>query len=116
MPLAPPRPCVVPTCSTLDCTEHQPHAWRTRKRPEVARIRGRQLQRLRHRLFSQQPLCVRCVARGQVSVATIRDHIIPLAEGGQDNESNVQALCQDCSDAKTADESRRGVDRARGGI
>jgi 5-methylcytosine-specific restriction endonuclease McrA len=33
---------------------------------------------------------------------------VPLAEGGPDAPTNVQALCQDCSDAKTEIESRRG--------
>jgi 5-methylcytosine-specific restriction protein A len=48
-----------------------------------------------------------------VQVATIRDHIVPLAEGGLDAESNIQALCQACSDAKTETEARRGMSRSR---
>jgi 5-methylcytosine-specific restriction endonuclease McrA len=49
-----------------------------------------------------------------VRLATIRDHIVPLAEGGQDIESNVQPLCQTCSDIKTQAEAARGRHRADG--
>jgi 5-methylcytosine-specific restriction protein A len=77
----------------------------------VPRTRGRRLQRLRKRLFDQHPLCVLCEAQGRATTATIRDHVIPLAEGGRDDETNVQALCRECSDAKTGEDSKRG--RAR---
>jgi 5-methylcytosine-specific restriction protein A len=63
---------------------------------------------MRGRLFSRQPLCVQCKAQGLATVATIRDHVIPLAEGGLDDETNEQALCQSCSDTKTDEEARRG--------
>jgi 5-methylcytosine-specific restriction protein A len=79
----------------------------------VARIRGRKLQALRAQLFRQQPLSVICQAEGRTSVATIRDHIIPLAEGGQDVEQNTQALCETCADLKTQQESARGSARMR---
>jgi 5-methylcytosine-specific restriction protein A len=51
--------------------------------------------------------------RCHVEVATVRDHVVPLAEGGLDAEVNTQALCQTCSDAKTQDEARRGMQRSR---
>jgi len=77
----------------------------------VKRIRGRELQRRRARLFARDRWCVHCAQLGKRTLATIRDHIIPLAEGGTEDESNEQPLCLDCSDAKTEDESRRGVAR-----
>jgi len=43
--------------------------------------------------------------------AVIRDHIIPIGEGGTEDDSNIQPLCQSCSDAKTQRESARGVRR-----
>ena len=61
---------------------------------------------LRDVLFAKEPLCRTCGA-----AATIRDHIIPIAEGGTDDSSNIQALCKDCSDAKTHQESKRGIRR-----
>ena len=68
---------------------------------------------MRQELFVKQPLCVLCEQQGRVTLATIRDHIIPLAEGGADNYVNSQALCQGCSDAKTRQEAQRGRVRAR---
>ena len=82
-------------------------AWRSDTTPP--RIRGRQLQRLRTQLFSKQPWCVLCLRAGRCTPATIRDHIRNLADGGRDIESNTQGLCRSHSDAKTADEARRGL-------
>lgn len=80
---------------------------------ETPRIRGRKLQRMRKALFARQPWCVACLLHKGMQVrATIRDHKIPLAEGGADDETNEQALCLDCSDAKTEEESQRGVRRS----
>jgi 5-methylcytosine-specific restriction protein A len=66
---------------------------------------------MRRALFAEHPLCVVCERQGRVTVATIRDHIVPLAEGGTDAPTNIQALCQMCSDAKTAQEAKRGGGR-----
>lgn len=78
----------------------------------VERITGTKLQRMRKRLFDKQPLCVLCQAVNRVSLATIRDHVIPLAEGGRDDESNEQAVCASCHLKKTQQESVRGRRRA----
>ena len=69
-------------------------------------------QRARSHLFRREPLCRVCLAAERTSPATIRDHIVPLAEGGLDVEENVQPLCKACSDAKTHAESVRGRRRA----
>lgn len=44
-------------------------------------------------------------------MATQRDHIVALEEGGTDDDSNVQGLCKACHDVKSKAESQRG--RAR---
>lgn len=80
--------------------------------PPTTRIRGRKLQRMRASLFARHPWCVLCEKVGRQTRATIRDHIIPLAEGGADDETNEQGLCLDCSDRKTEEESARGVRRS----
>ena len=43
--------------------------------------------------------------------STQADHIVPVAEGGSDDESNGQGLCRSCHDTKTAAEAARA--RAR---
>lgn len=68
---------------------------------------------MRAKLFKREPLCVHCKAQGRVSVATQRDHKIPLSEGGLDDESNEQALCEPCHDIKSQAESLRGRERHR---
>ena len=107
------RICTHPGCyervTSGRCEAHSRPAW-TKAQPTV-RIRGWQLQRLREQLFAHEPLCRICRAAGVVTPATVRDHVVPLFEGGRDDESNVQALCQSCSDAKTQAESKRGQRR-----
>jgi 5-methylcytosine-specific restriction protein A len=49
-------------------------------------------------------LCQPCLKTGQVSIATEVDHIINKARGGTDDDSNLQAICDDCHKAKTARE------------
>lgn len=67
---------------------------------------------MRAALFARQPLCEECERHGRVTVATQRDHRIPLAEGGADDRSNEQALCEACHEAKSEAERLRG--RGRG--
>ncbi len=85
--------------------------------PKPARIRGRRLQRSRAALFARAPWCALCPKRGTKNRATIRDHIISLAEGGRDDDSNAQGICADCNRLKTREESERGARRSqtRGG-
>jgi 5-methylcytosine-specific restriction enzyme A len=83
----------------------------TSARPPLPRTRGRALQCLRHRLFARAPWCVLCPLRGTHNLATIRDHRIPLAEGGCDDASNEQGICDACHRLKTQEESARGVRR-----
>ena len=111
MPLAPPRPCPHKGCGRLHCTEHSgTKPW---NQPEAPRVRGRELQRRRTRLFQRSPLCVLCLAKGITRAATIRDHVVPLAEGGSDDETNEQAICLECHAFKTQQESQRGRLRMR---
>ena len=84
----------------------------TKTGPPTKRITGRKLQRLRKELFLRSPWCELCVLRGIKTRATIRDHRIPFAEGGTEDASNESAICLDCHDRKTEEESLRGVRRS----
>lgn len=70
-------------------------------------LTGRALQRRREALFAREPLCRKCKERGRVRAATQRDHIVPLFEGGPEDESNEQPLCDECHAEKTQQESKR---------
>ena len=66
----------------------------------------------RQRWLSEHPCCVECTKGGRVVAAVVPDHIIPLWQGGADDDSNLQSLCQAHHDEKTA---REAAERAKGG-
>lgn len=53
-------------------------------------------------------LCQPCLKQGAVTEAKQVDHIVAKARGGQDDESNLQAICIACHKEKTAKESAEG--------
>ena len=68
------------------------------------RLRGRAAVVQRLRRLQAEPLCQDCAARGLVREATVPDHIVPLAKGGSDDDSNIRCLCADCHKARTAEQ------------
>ena len=65
------------------------------------RLRGRRGVEQRKRRLDAEPLCRHCLAKSRYTASTVPDHIIPLAQGGTDDDSNIQCLCDECHDAKT---------------
>jgi 5-methylcytosine-specific restriction protein A len=112
MPFAARKPCAQIGCGELldrkqrYCTKHERPVWQKAK--PTKRITGRRLQAMRAELFARDPLCVHCRAAGRIRAATQRDHVTPLAEGGLDDESNTQGLCDDCHELKSQREAERG--------
>lgn len=112
------RVCSYPGCGVLTdskevrCGKHPRQAWE-RSGPAPKRIRGATLQAARARLFRKQPLCAMCLIQNRVRLATQRDHIVPLTEGGADDESNTQGLCAECHDQKSQAEAQRALQRQR---
>lgn len=113
------HPCLEPRCPVLvrsgRCDAHGGPATRWGKRvtalatPRLGRSRS---EARKKRLLAREPLCRPCAQEGRASIATIRDHVVPLAEGGcEDTCDNEQPICQPCHQAKTAEESKRGVRR-----
>jgi 5-methylcytosine-specific restriction protein A len=77
------------------------------------RLRGRKaVDQRRQRLRRHQGLCWRCIGverwegkgLGRVTVATVVNHIIPLAHGGSDKDENTENLCGECDRAVTAEQ------------
>ncbi|WP_222943066.1 HNH endonuclease [Stenotrophomonas maltophilia] len=56
-------------------------------------------------------MCQPCKQQGRVTEATEVDHIVNVAEGGSDDETNLQAICAECHGVKTQAEARRGAAR-----
>jgi 5-methylcytosine-specific restriction protein A len=82
---------------------------------EVERLRGSGLQKRNARLAMARPLCVECERIGEVRAAEVWDHIHPLHLGGPDVDSNLQGLCKDHHDEKSAREAAARAQRAPGG-
>src|SRR3546814_20132008 len=81
------------------------------------RIRGRKGVALRKRRLAAEPLCRMCKAEGRVTAATVPDHIVPLAKGGEDVDDNLRCLCAAHHDQVTRDEfghRRRSEERLVG--
>jgi 5-methylcytosine-specific restriction protein A len=68
------------------------------------RLRGRRAVSQRLRRLRSEPLCRDCAARGIVREATVPDHIVPLAHGGSDEESNIRCICAECHSRRTAEQ------------
>ena len=117
MPTAAPKPCTAPGCGVLvrdggnRCTKHQREPW-VKKPIATQRVTGRRLQAMRESLFRRQPLCVECEQLGLVVLARQRDHVVPLAEGGRDDDDNVQGLCVEHHEAKSLAERLRARRRS----
>jgi 5-methylcytosine-specific restriction protein A len=77
----------------------------TRKWKKFARI-----------FLAQHPLCVNCECNNRTVLATLVDHITPVTDAGELDPNfyaagNHQALCRRCHAVKTADDTRKGLNR-----
>src|SRR3546814_3592322 len=68
------------------------------------RLRGRRGVEQRRRRLQAEPLCRDCKAKGVITAATAPDHIVPLALGGSDDDSNVRCLCPECHLERTREQ------------
>ena len=115
MPSLPPKPCVHPGCGKLvtdgsgRCAQHPKKAWVSAK--PTQRLRGRAGQQRRREWLTMNPHCAHCLEAGQHRLGSIVDHVIPLAEGGADDCTNLQTLCTDHDKIKTQAEAKRGRGR-----
>ncbi len=54
--------------------------------------------------LAKNPLCEECKEAEYTVAAVLVDHIVPLSQGGKDEESNYQSLCVMHHNKKTAKE------------
>jgi hypothetical protein len=105
MPQRPQRPCRHQGCKALHrnangfCDAHaeDAKAWARTPKSAERRITGRALQARRLRMWSHCPLCAACGRLTDIDPrATWRfelDHIVRLADDGEDTDANCQLLC-----------------------
>lgn len=74
---------------------------------------GRPWRRKRDAVMARDKhMCQPCLRAGRIALATEVDHITPQAEGGTDDQANLQAICEDCHVEKTKAEAARGANRS----
>lgn len=120
MPSAAPTPCRRPGCGALVrdgsgyCVAHQGDRragkFADRRRgSRHARGYGKDWEKTRVRILRRDNgLCQPCLKNHRVTPASQVDHIVPKAEGGTDEDENLQSICLDCHKVKTAKEANRG--------
>ena len=119
MPSAAPKPCAHIGCGKLVrdgryCSAHQGDKKQGRfadsqRGSRHERGYGTAWDKLRLVILARDNgLCVLCHEAGRLTPAAQVDHIIPKAEGGTDQESNLQSVCVPCHRAKTDREKLRG--------
>jgi 5-methylcytosine-specific restriction endonuclease McrA len=52
-------------------------------------------------------LCRTCLRQGRVAAAHTVDHVVPKAEGGNDDPANLESICVPCHRIKTQAEANR---------
>lgn len=68
---------------------------------------GRPWRRIKQQVHERdQWICCRC---GRITMDLECDHIVNQAQGGTDDLSNLQSLCQPCHQEKTLLESKAGM-------
>ena len=119
MPFKPKRPCRYPGCANLTdgiyCPEHQRqaehHYNHFQREPETNKRYGRAWKRIRDRFVMQHPICEECEKAGRLTPTQEVHHILPLSDGGTNDERNLMALCKECHSRITLEANRRNRDR-----
>jgi len=119
MPRKPMRPCSYPGCGRLTdgryCGEHKQTTEKQYNRyfrdSDTNKRYGRAWKKLRARFLLRHPLCEQCRSEGRLTAAEEVHHILPLANGGTNDEGNLMALCMSCHSKITigSTNSRQGL-------
>lgn len=104
MPYKPAKPCAYPGCKELThdryCDKHKKEEAKRYEKydrdPAVRRRYGRAWKRIRDSYVKTHPFCEECLKKGIAVPVDEVHHIIPLAEGGTHERSNLKSLCKSC--------------------
>lgn len=124
MPRSAPKPCKHTGCGvlvldgTMRCASHKtvPGSFSDRRRgSRHERGYGTEWDKIRKRILQRDAgLCQTCLRKGYTTTARIVDHIKAKAEGGTDDEANLEVICQADHDLKTAREALRARGVSKG--
>lgn len=106
MPTRPGRLC--PQCRAPIATtdRHCPTCWPAWGTSQRSGIKPPRYETVREQVFADQSGL--CAWPGCVDLAEELDHVVPLAQGGTHERSNLQGLCADHHREKTIAERRQG--------
>lgn len=115
MPKAAPKPCTVCHALVRDgssrCDQHKVREGTfadKRRGSRHERGYGSAWDKIRQRIMHRDAgLCQQCKREGLVALAYAVDHITPRAEGGTDDDHNLEAICKPHHQRKTAAEALR---------
>jgi len=115
MPYKPAKPCAHAGCPALThkryCDAHARQEARRceqqQRDPATAKRYGHSWQVIRTAYLSAHPLCEMCLAAGKCVPAVLVHHRVPLADGGDNSEGNLQSLCQLCHSTHHARDGSR---------
>lgn len=104
MPRKPAHPCKHRGCPNLTygeyCEEHAVvHANEYNKycrRQGSDKAYGTAWKKVRAEYIKRHPCCERCLESKRYVPAELVHHILPVAYGGSNDESNLKALCRSC--------------------
>ena len=106
MPTKPKRPCRYGGCPNLTdsktgyCEEHrgltQRHYEHFARGYNQHERYGSGWRKVRDKYISAHPLCEECEKRGRYVLANLVHHILPIADGGSNDEDNLMSLCTSC--------------------
>ena len=57
--------------------------------------------------------CVRCGTQAPEGLRPVKDHIVPIYQGGSDGIENLQPLCPSCNSSKGAESTDHRPDAVR---
>ena len=113
MPYKAPKPCAWPGCPELThsryCAKHTTMANRERREAEGKSHYDRRWRKIRALYLSKHPLCHDCEEAGRLIPATEVHHILPIQDGGKDNDENLMGLCKSCHSRRTMEENKHRV-------
>lgn len=101
-------PCRAPGCPELQTEARQGYCEKHKDLADQGYDRGRyrtsarkrgyttQYEKTRRAVLARQPLCVRCLTDGRITLATQTHHVIPLSEGGTNEFRNLEPICEPC--------------------
>lgn len=105
MPYSPPRHRPAHLPSVEQARKQGQKDYNRTKRKNQAFYDSRAWRKLSKLYRRQNPLCVKCKAKGFVKAVQIVDHVVSIMDGGEPlAESNLQSLCIPCHNTKTAEE------------